>query len=85
MLLAQKSQFTFEVDSKSTKQSIKQSVESNFKVQVLDIKTGVLKGKTRRFGKKRMPSKLSDSKKAIVTLKKGQKIDYFDIVDEKKK
>lgn len=84
MLLAQKGKFTFEVDNNATKQNIKKLIQDNFKVDVVEIQTTVLKGKTRRFGKKRQPVKLTDSKKAVITLKKGQKIDYFEVVEEKK-
>ena len=49
---------------------------------ILDSK---LKGKVKRFGSKRKLTKLSDIKKAIVSLKSGQKIDLFDIKKEKNK
>ena len=83
MLLAQKGQFTFEVDKNASKQQIAKIITDNFKVTIEDIKTSAIKGKSRRFGRRRQESKLSDSKKAIITLKKGQKIDYFDVVEEK--
>jgi ribosomal protein L23 len=36
-------------------------------------------GKIVRFGKKRIPGRRSNFKKAFVTLKKGDKIDLFEI------
>ena len=58
--------YTFWVDRNADKGRIKSEVKSTFKVDVVSVKTMNLKGK----------------KKAIVTLKEGQKIDIF---EEKKK
>ena len=43
-----------------------------------------IRGKKVRFGKKRIEGKKKDRRKAIVTVKAGQKIDIFDIGQEKK-
>jgi large subunit ribosomal protein L23 len=83
MRLAQLGQFTFEVALDANKYQIRAAVESNFKVKVVEIKTIKLKGKVRRFGSKRQPSQLSGMKKAVVKLKKDQKIDLFEIKEEK--
>jgi large subunit ribosomal protein L23 len=79
MRLAAIGQFTFVVDKLATKHQIAQVVENHFKVNVVKVATLKVKAKTKRFGKKRQEVKLSDYKKAIVTLKKGQKIDLFDV------
>jgi large subunit ribosomal protein L23 len=83
MLAAQQGKFTFQVDGKATKSQVKQAVEDQFKVNVVSISTITTKGKVKRFGKKRTQVKTSDTKKAIVVLKKGQKIDLFDIKEDK--
>jgi len=69
----------FLVDTDSTKPEIKKAVEDMYKVNVVNISTMKYAGKT----KSRMTKKGSFSgrkpsfKKAFVTLKEGQKIDFF--------
>ena len=69
-------QYSFEVDLKSNKYQVKQAVESLFKVHVVDVKTLLVRGKKRRIGKN--SGKRSNWKKAIVTLKEGEKIEFFE-------
>lgn len=83
MLLAQNGIYTFEVAKTANKNQIGQAIEKSFKVSVINIATGVIKGKEKRFGSKRSPKKMTDGKKAMVTVKKGDKIDLFDIKEEK--
>jgi large subunit ribosomal protein L23 len=85
LLLAQDGKFTFEVAGQATKNSIALALKTLFNVDATNVNISVIKGKVRRFGAKRTPTKSTDSKKAIATLKKGQKIDYFEIVEEKDK
>jgi large subunit ribosomal protein L23 len=68
--------FMFEVDVKANKSEIKKAVEKAFRVKVVKVNTTVVPGKTRRFGWK--VSQQSDWKKAAVTLKKGDTIDFFE-------
>ena len=75
--------FTFRVAKKSNKDQIAQAIEKLFKVEVISVSTSITKGKIKKFGTKRKSSKLSDYKKAIVTLKKGQTIDIFNFEDKK--
>jgi large subunit ribosomal protein L23 len=75
-----KGRFTFRVAGDGDKKAIKQAVEALFKVQVVSITTAIIKGRTRRGGPRREEKVLSSWKKAVVTLKDGQKIDIFDIV-----
>ena len=82
MSLAAQGKFTFIVDKRANKDQIAQVVADHFKVTVEKVATVSIKGKTKRFGKKRSQVKLSDYKKAIVKLKKGQKIDLFEIKDK---
>jgi large subunit ribosomal protein L23 len=67
-------QYVFEAGLQATKPDIKRAVEELFKVQVEGVRTMVVRGKFRRFG--RGGGMRSDWKKAIVTLKQGQKIDF---------
>jgi large subunit ribosomal protein L23 len=69
-------QYAFEVDSQANKHQIRQAVESVFKVHVTDIRTLRIRGKYRRVG--RHIGKRSNWKKAIVTLKEGEKIEFFE-------
>jgi large subunit ribosomal protein L23 len=63
----------FKVSSKATKPQIKQAVEKLFDVKVKRVNTLVRKGKTKvfrgNFGSQ------SDTKRAIVTLEEGHRID----------
>lgn len=67
-------QYVFEAGLHATKPDIKKAVEELFKVSVSDVRTMVVRGKFRRFGKG--GGMRADWKKAIVTLKQGQKIDF---------
>jgi len=69
--------YTFKVDRKSTKNQIGKAIEEKFKVNVIKVRTIVVKGKSRSSGKRRKKVKLGDWKKAIVKIKKGQKIEGF--------
>ena len=67
-------QYTFEVHSEATKHQIAQAVEKAFKVTVTRVNLMNVGGKNKRSRQGR-PSMTSDYKKAIVTLKKGDKIE----------
>ncbi len=71
------SQYTFEVHSRATKTQIRHAVEEIFKVDVIKINTTNVAGKVKNFARRgvRTSGKQSDWKKAIVTLKPGQKIE----------
>lgn len=77
--LKEKGKYSFEVHPKATKQEIKNAVETIFKkekVEVLKVNTTNIPAKIRRFG--RSVSKAYRWKRAIVTLKPGQKIEFFE-------
>lgn len=74
---AEAGKFIFEVVASATKNQIAHVVENAFGVKVKGVKTVKIAGKTRRFGGRRLVKKLSDIKKAIVELEKGQTIDLF--------
>ena len=71
-----RNQYLFEVDRQANKFQIKNAVEALFKVQVEDVKTLLVRGKFRRVGKSM--GKRSNWKKAYVTLKQGDKIEFFE-------
>ncbi|MBI4640335.1 MAG: 50S ribosomal protein L23 [Candidatus Tectomicrobia bacterium] len=66
---------SFEVDMKANKREIKKAVEKLFGVAVIQVNTVKMKGKSVKRGK--IKGRTSDWKKAIVTLKEGNKIDFF--------
>jgi len=69
-------QVTFEVHPEANKVEIRKAVEALFKVKVLKVHTANFEGKKKRLGKHQ--GKRSDWKKAVVTLKSGDKIEFFE-------
>ncbi|MFC1860300.1 50S ribosomal protein L23 [Chloroflexota bacterium] len=68
--------YVFEIASGANKPQVKQAVEKAFKVKVLAVNVMTVAGKTRRVGRQQV---LTQSwKKAIVTLKQGDKIEFFE-------
>ncbi len=67
--------YTFWVDTAANKIEIKAAVEKMFKVKVAEVRTLKVKGKEKRMG--RYVGRTPDRKKAIVTLKPGNKIEGF--------
>lgn len=74
------SKFTFIVDKKASKESVAASCKELFGVDVLSVNIINTIGKVKRT--KKGEGKRSDQKKAIITCKKGQKIDLFEEVEE---
>ena len=67
--------YSFHVSVESNKQEIREAVEKLFKVKVESVRTMIVHGKYKRAG--RFVSKRMNWKKALVTLKDGQKIEFF--------
>lgn len=67
-------QYTFEVQKDANKHQIAEAVEQTFKVTVNRVNTMTIRGKNKKSRTGR-PSLGSDYKKAIVTLKAGDKIE----------
>ena len=65
--------YIFEVASRATKSDIKKAVEEIYNVKVQGVNTAVARGKLKRV--RHQLGKTPDWKKAIVTLKEGQKIE----------
>jgi large subunit ribosomal protein L23 len=76
-VIAQKSnQVAFRVRPEASKGAIRQTVEELFKVTVLKVRTSNFLGKERRRG--RIVGRKPDWKKAYVTLKQGDRIEFFE-------
>ncbi len=69
-------QLSFEVDRRANKIEIKQAVEKIFKVDVLEVRTSTVKGRMKRVG--RHLTKTSDWKKAVVKIRPGQSVEFFE-------
>ena len=68
--------YVFEIAEEANKQQVKQAVEKAFKVKVLGVNVMTVSGKMRRVGRRQV---LTQSwKKAVVTLKPGDKIELFE-------
>ncbi|TAK36292.1 MAG: 50S ribosomal protein L23 [Chloroflexota bacterium] len=75
-MLAEGGKYVFEVATQANKIQIRRAVETAFKVDVVTVNVVHMPGKMRRVGKSR--GLTSSWKKAIVTLKAGQKIEVFE-------
>ncbi|HJN74953.1 MAG TPA: 50S ribosomal protein L23 [Myxococcota bacterium] len=67
--------YVFKVGIKSNKHEIKDAVERFFGVRVAKVRTLVVRGKIKRFG--RHHGRRSDWKKAYVTLQDGESINFY--------
>lgn len=65
--------YIFHVNKKSNKLEIKKAVEEIYKVKVLDVNTVLVPGKSKRV--RQEIGYTVDWKKALVTLKEGEKIE----------
>ena len=81
---AEGGRFTFIVAVSSSKDEVKKIIEEQYKVNVIDIATVIVKGKVKRVGKRRTEKRISSHKKAVVSVKSGQKIDEFELGEKKK-
>ena len=70
--------YTFVVDPRATKIEISQAVETIFNVQVAKVNTLNRKGKRTRSRRSPTFGKRPDTKRAIVTLADGERIDLFE-------
>ena len=75
MLQAQ-GKYVFEIAEEANKPQIKQAVEKVFKVRVTAVNVMTVPGKTKRVGRRMVLT--PSHKKAIVTLKSGDKIELFE-------
>ncbi|MGH7295568.1 MAG: 50S ribosomal protein L23 [Polyangiaceae bacterium] len=75
LLREKRNQVVFEVARTANKVEIKSAVQKLFNVKVMAVNTMVFRGKDRRMG--RGYAKTQNWKKAVVTLKEGDSIDFF--------
>lgn len=75
-LLQESGRYTFQVAPDANKGLVKEAVEKNFNVTVTDVNITKLHGKRKRYGPniKKMP----DTKKAVVTLRPGDRINLIE-------
>jgi large subunit ribosomal protein L23 len=69
-------QLVFEVHPDSNKSEIRKAVEKLFKVTVLSVRTQNRIGKRKRLG--RTVGRRKNWKKAIVTLREGDRVEFFE-------
>ncbi len=72
----QAAQVVFKVRPEASKDGIRQAVEDLFKVTVVKVRTSNFLGKLRRRG--RTSGRQRNWKKAYVTLKQGDRIEFFE-------
>jgi large subunit ribosomal protein L23 len=68
--------YAFEVAVDATKPQIRRAIETLYGVEVDAIRTAVVRGKVKRFG--RFYGKRRNWKKAFVTLSEGQTLNLFE-------
>ena len=74
--LQEQNKYVFEVAKEANKPQIKQAVEKAFKVKVTTVNMMMVPGKSKRVGRRVVQTQ--SWKKAIVTLKPGDKIEFFE-------
>ena len=68
--------YAFQVDSRANKVQVKTAVEESFSVKVTEVNMLTVKGKRKRFGRKLVQK--PSWKKAVVSLRAGDKIQLFE-------
>jgi large subunit ribosomal protein L23 len=68
--------YLFEVDRRADKIQIREAVEKLFNVKVKEVRTMIVRGHLRRMG--RGHEKTKNWKKAIVSVKDGDTIEFFE-------
>lgn len=74
--LMEENKYCFLVDPKANKTEIRQAIEKIFKVKVKAVNTMNMMGKLKKMG--RYQGRRPNWKRAIVTLEKGSRIEYFE-------
>lgn len=87
LILATHGWYTFRLPKRNAKAIIAEAIENLYKVNVINVRTISVHGKMKRVGKGMKRVRKPDWMKAMVLLKKGQKIDVFEVTqpEEKKK
>ena len=75
-LLQESGKYVFQVTSGANKVEIKRAVQDALGVKVLDVNITKIRGKSKRFGPR--IKKRPDTKKAVVTLRPGERIQIIE-------
>jgi len=84
MQLGNLNRYVFLVDERANKNQIKEAIRYFFKVDPVRIWTLKIAGEARWALGQRRKTTTSGFKKAIVVLKEGQKLDFYETTEEKK-
>lgn len=74
---AMHNRYVFRVSRSASKGAIADAVRELFNVDVINVNTAVMVGKPKRLKRSHLFTKQQTWKKAVVTVKEGQKIDLF--------
>ncbi len=74
--LAEQNKYVFKIANSATRKDVKKAIEEIYKVKVLKANFITVKSRGRRKGQ--IKGKSAEWKKAIMTLKKGDKIEIFE-------
>lgn len=74
--LQSQNKYAFQVSKDSNKEQVKEAIEKAFKVNVIAVNIMTVRGREKRVGRKKVM--VSPWKKAVVTLKTGDKIQIFE-------
>lgn len=78
--MKEQNKVAFEVALDANKVEIRQAIEAMFNVKVVDITTLVQRGKIKRIGRREL--KRPNWKKAVITLRAGDDIQFFSESEE---
>ncbi len=68
--------YVFELAGEATKPQIKEAIEKAFNVKVTAVNVMIVPGRRKRFGRNKVAGR--SWKKAVVTLRPGDKIELFE-------
>ncbi|MCE2403613.1 MAG: 50S ribosomal protein L23 [Dehalococcoidia bacterium] len=75
-ILQERGKYAFQVDRRANKVEIKSAVEATFDVKVVSVNVIMVRGKSKRFGPRF--KKRPDTKKALVSLRPGDRIQIIE-------
>ena len=75
-MLQEQNGYAFEIAKKATKHQVKTAVEIAFKVKVVKVNVMTVPGKLKRVGRRMVMT--PSWKKAVVILRPGDKIEFFE-------
>ena len=84
MKAAQDNRYTFIVDQGASKGQIREAVERFLKVEPIRVWTMKIKGEERWSSGRRRKIKMANFKKAVVELKEGQRLDFYESLEKSK-